>query len=143
MMDRRNRLQTLLPAFLLHFFVSIPVSSSLVKSFRRVSFPSANNVNLCVTDLPSLILTKFELQDFMQRREQFVLWSEAPVDALCAYRCTAEPNCTDFVFRTDVQQCHLYYSSPIACNVRWNCIYYTVSSCQVLSRVKAHCCRSL
>jgi hypothetical protein len=97
------------------------------KSFGRVAFANDDSVNLCAVDSPSTALTVYELQQFdmLQWGQNFPL-SSVPDEVLCADRCTMEPNCTAFVYRNDVQQCHLYYFTPTACSVQQFCSYYTV-----------------
>jgi hypothetical protein len=132
-MKDRNNFQTrfLIPlqTFVYIFNLSgLTDSSSPTKSFHEVAFPLTDD-RLCAVDSPAEILTISELEDPIQW-PGFALptTSSVPASVLCANRCTSEPNCTDFVFRSDVQQCHLYYQSPTACNIQQECSYYTVSN---------------
>ena len=114
---------------------SLIASSSPLKSFREVTFQQGSNDKLCAVDSPSVILTVFELQD-MQGQGFILPISFVPVEVLCADRCTQEVNCTDFVFRHDVQQCHLYFYPPTTCLAQPYCSYYTVkySECMIILR---------
>ena len=98
----------------------LPTKST--KTFRPVMSPQRQL--LCVVDNPSQVLTDYEL-----KHDVNMFGLSAPVipsEVLCSYRCTAESNCTDFVYRYDIQQCQLYYFWPTTCLVQPRCIYYTV-----------------
>jgi hypothetical protein len=110
-------------------------SSSLVKSFRKISFPQTGR--LCAIDSPSAILTVFELQDEMQWKQPSIPTLNIPFEVLCADRCTLEPKCMGFVFKFDVQQCQLYFYPPVACTIQQQCSYFAVSKITVQA-----CCES-
>jgi hypothetical protein len=129
-MKKRDYSRTELPDVLkLLIFMSadlrLVVSSLPEKSFREVTFQQGNNDKLCAVDSPSAILTVFELQD--TRGKQLTLpISFVPVEVSCADRCVQEVKCMDFVFRHDVQHCHLYFFPPTTCLAQPHCSYYMV-----------------
>jgi hypothetical protein len=132
-MENRNLFRTLFLILLetvLCIFVhsGLTDSSSPSKLFHEVSLPLIDD-HFCVIDSPAEILTVLELENsFLGTGYPLPLTIGVPASVLCANRCTSEPNCTDFVFRSDVEQCHLYYQSPTACNIQQECSYYTVSN---------------
>lgn len=100
-------------------------SSSAMKSFLEVSFPLHNNEKLCAVGAPSAILTVSELRQEMPWQKYSLPLSRVPAEVLCADRCTTKPNCTEFVYKYDIHQCHLYnYSST--CQPQNNSRYFVV-----------------
>jgi len=75
-------------------------------SFR---FSNENGSVVCATEEPSLV---FELH---QLAVQSTGPTCVPLGIYCAWKCSLEPNCTNFNYREDTKRCELFSYMPSNC----------------------------
>ena len=69
--------------------------------FNRVT--SSNSSDVCAVDLPS---------EVFQANPTLFNSVCVPPSVQCAGRCTLDPNCTSFNYKSNLQQCQLYFYQP-------------------------------
>jgi len=77
------------------------------KSFTKTS--QENGTVMCATEEPSLVFEPHQLT--VQSTEATCV----PLGMYCAWKCSLEPNCTNFNYREDTNRCELFFYSPSNC----------------------------
>jgi len=105
---------------LAYFIVACLVTeTSSVNSFQRAT--DSNGTDFCATQRPSVIYDIDEL-DLPYSGS---ICSEPP-EALCALKCTIEPECVSLNWHAETRQCELFSYSPTQCEYHPNCVHFEV-----------------
>src|SRR6218665_3571949 len=75
-----------------------------VESFVKTT--DVNGTVMCATEEPSLVFESHQLS------VQSTGATCVPLEIYCAWKCSLEPNCTNFNYREDVKRCELFFYSP-------------------------------